>query len=1101
MHCECRHHSHPDRDAVRVTVSFDTQDLAIRRTPFGLVIDLASARSSGPVGGPAFPRRVFKVAVPSTQWPTGLSVENEHWVPVTQEPALIAPAQPLRPGINDAAGSTLGNDTSHHIEASCRRARPNGPSEFPDPFQAPSVVPPDTDLYEKELRAPRPLARALGIEQAGLTRIARIEINPVRFNPAGLLEFCTRFDVVLTTGDTMPLDDKQAAHKALQQRLGREIDPARMAPLPDPVINSATHARRVTNIARSEVVNPDLVSDISHRWPAYELASEYLIVTDDRAWNETTITPGAAIPGIVAAFDKLAAWKRSRGISTRVVTITDIVGGRYGNFRDGARDLQELLRRFLKNAVPRWGVSWLLIGGDIGVVPIRRVAGALEGGIGVAAVDPPADNTSFWTGSFLKVHVVNPGTWWPGSSSMNVLVNPATGARIPYDGAGTSSASSPGWYFTTSDSYATRTATATNFVRVNGPSGIVNASLQWLYQWNTLPTDLYYASLTSYVIAYLSFSLPFGSSFSIPYVYFPEHDWDALGNGLYGQYNGSGDLDGVVLAADVSVGRAPVDSAAQAEAFVAKVVAYESFRSPATGFSLDGNWPRRVLLASSDWGGPSFIASTTAFPPGDAQYYHAAGSRHALIKLAATPGGFEWEVIAEISDADRRVIPYSQDATEGGRGWHFATSPTDLRPNGISIPLPPLFGGPFFFPLPSPWIVVYGSLAEVSPADFLIDWPGQDSSMSDQEELRAQLRTEIPGWDTVSRLYEDELDLTPAQAVAAPVQHLGSDRLRAALNAAPHIVSLSGHGNSDGCCSGSVWMASGLTNGYQSFIGYADSCLTNQVDASDAFSEALVCDANGGAVAYVGNTRFSWIGVGDNFQRAFFHRLTAVRQLGLLNDSRLGLVGGTGYNTVYERWAIFALNLIGDPEMQVYKGRVRQFRITVSDRIRREPVVIHVVEQQPPTPIPHPEPSEHVLVYIRQGDTVFTARTDANGDARFDLSGLARGSVQITASHDEFAACQLDAVITGPDWVRGRVVEIAHRDGGPRQSVVRLDIDGAERRFIASADHPDYRLILDALENAFVAREAIDLRVDSVDDGGAIERFRFSGGQRVPDES
>ena len=35
----------------------------------------------------------------------------------------------------------------------------------------------------------------------------------------------------------------------------------------------------------------------------------------------------------------------------------------------------------------------------------------------------------------------------------------------------------------------------TNYVRVNGPSAEVNANLQFLYQWNTLPTDFYYASL------------------------------------------------------------------------------------------------------------------------------------------------------------------------------------------------------------------------------------------------------------------------------------------------------------------------------------------------------------------------------------------------------------------------------------------------------------------------------------------------------------------------------------------------------------------------------------------------------------------------------
>ena len=47
-------------------------------------------------------------------------------------------------------------------------------------------------------------------------------------------------------------------------------------------------------------------------------------------------------------------------------------------------------------------------------------------------------------------------------------------------------------------------------------------------------------------------------------------------------------------------------------------------------------------------------------------------------------------------------------------------------------------------------------------------------------------------------------------------------------------------------------MASGLANGWHTFIVYADSCLTNQVDASDAFSEELLKNSMGGAVAYVG---------------------------------------------------------------------------------------------------------------------------------------------------------------------------------------------------------------------------------------------------------
>ena len=196
--------------------------------------------------------------------------------------------------------------------------------------------------------------------------------------------------------------------------------------------------------------------------------------------------------------------------------------------------------------------------------------------------------------------------------------------------------------------------------------------------------------------------------------------------------------------------------------------------------------------------------------------------------------------------------------------------------------------------------------------------------MRDQEALREQLAAELPGWSAVSRLYKDETDLTPAQAAAAPIAHLTWDRVEDALNAGPHIVSLSGHGKSDGCCGAGVAMAGGLTNGANAFIAYADSCLTNQIDAEDAFSEALIKNPDGGAVAYIGSTRFSWIGLGDDIQRAFFHRLTSTQHLGLLVDTRVHAIG-LPFWPADARWSVFALNLMGDPEMRVWRKGWRKY--------------------------------------------------------------------------------------------------------------------------------------------------------------------------------
>ena len=140
-------------------------------------------------------------------------------------------------------------------------------------------------------------------------------------------------------------------------------------------------------------------------------------------------------------------------------------------------------------------------------------------------------------------------------------------------------------HYCTTNSYATRTNAVTQFVRVNGPAALLNATLQWTYEWNNIPTDLYYASLD-------------GPS----YDQMGLHDWDLTNNGVYGQHNDGSDFDGDIYDADVSVGRVPVASAAQAEACVKKLIAYESFRNP-DGSQLNVDWPRKLSIISSNWGG------------------------------------------------------------------------------------------------------------------------------------------------------------------------------------------------------------------------------------------------------------------------------------------------------------------------------------------------------------------------------------------------------------------------------------------------------------------------------------------------------------------
>jgi Peptidase family C25 len=475
------------------------------------------------------------------------------------------------------------------------------------------------------------------------------------------------------------------------------------------------------------------------------------------------------------------------------------------------------------------------------------------------------------------------------------------------------------------------------------------------------------------------------------------------------QFYDNGDIDGVFVWPDLSVGRAPVSNSAEAETFVAKVIAYESFFTP-DGVLLSPSWPRGVVIASADWWGPIEIK-----PAGtkwnDNQYAHTSGQPFSVLKLEKMPEDCQYELISDISDKDRRIIPYSEAAGPNSRGWHFAASDTNLGVSEFEL----RFGGmTFYVPVPSPWIVVYGATDEIAPRRFLLDRLDQDGSMADQEILRLQLANELPGFDRVRRLYQDDLDLTPAQNAATPVEHLTDARVEATLNDGPHIVSLSGHGDSDGCCGGTVKMAQNLTNGFDTFIVYADSCLTNQFDASDAFGEALICNAGGGAVAYVGDTRFGWIGKGKDLQRAFFHRLTTTQHLGLLNDTRCTTFDG---HDPYEKWMAYTQNLLGCPEMKVRRGPLQLVDVVPRGPIKLGPIDVDVAPIGPPQP--DPGPVDDILVHLRQANRVVTTRTDARGRARFDLSGFAPGDIEITASGPGIATKRMRSTIQAPPQAAG----------------------------------------------------------------------------------
>jgi len=832
--------------------------------------------------------------------------------------------------------------------ASARGARPVLPA-----YAAPMAA-----LYEREAGRRRPFAELLGERVTGAQRIAALEIRPVRLAADGGIELVTAGEVILK------LEPDHASGKSLGT-LG---------------VYGTSQASRLVELVRGAVVNPGavLVPPIQdHPGPRVD----YLILTDNQTWDPILKRPtGQAGGDLVTAFDRLAEWKMARGLAAMVVTVSDVVNGVYGDYSQSL-DLQEVLRKFLKWAHSSWGTAWVLIGGDCSIVPVRLVAGGAEGLVDSGPDDPPLPGQSFWTGQFLKMNVEQVHGWgWPGPRREHLLVNLYSGALIPLGSQPTGAF----WRFT-GPGYDDDRWDPTNFVRVDGSEAEVRSTLKWLYPANMLATDFYYSGLAN------------------PYRH---RDWDCNGNGIYGQCFEEREFDPVLFVPAVSVGRAPVRTEADVDVFVDRVVAYESFRR-SDGSLLDQEWPRKVLMASTNWFDVMRLTTGSANPPAAGHYAANPTQSLTLLHLERVLPNLNWRLRAEMATGETRVFALDWSAAPGRRGWYCARSGTDLSPNvedGF------MYGQPIRAYIPSEWVVVHGEDDEMSPLAFVFNAADQDGSMVSCEALRRQITTELPGVDLFTRLYEDVADLSAAELAAAPVQFLSAAAVRAALEAGQHWVSLVGHGSERGCAGLDDAYAGQIGNGPLAPIVYSLGCNSGQFDSAEAFSEQLLRNPSGGAVAFIGSSRVTTIGLTDAFEYEFFRRLGTTRHLGSLNDSRCDLVDvGDPLDRDLRAWAVFTLNLLGDPEMPVWLGRPAAILVDVPAVVSHDQLLTVIARREVPRPA---ELGEATVELWQSTGYRRVLHADPWGCATFDVSGVHPGDVRVTVSKIGYIPWQGTVTVT-----------------------------------------------------------------------------------------
>ena len=790
-----------------VKLVFSQSDVRLTYTLYGVEIALSGGQIPEQPGAPGFPQRIAGVALPEGTEVSGISGHVLRAVPLTRNPTMVAPIR----------GSAM----------------PPPHSETPT-TPAPRWESPNPDLYEAALDRKTPLVRLTAGWIEGRVAMAGVIVSPIRYDGFGCLELVSEMEITLT------LRPATAKHPRL---LRAEQRPA--------------WSRRRHLLAAATALNPEVVEAL-HDATSVEIESEppigettipmdgaipikvprfvdYLIVTDDNAWDANGKTATAPLGAITAAFQRLANWKADRGLRTHVACLQDIVDGAYGDFTTGTRDLQEVIRNFLKDFVWRHDTDWLLLGGGIDIIPPRYACGGMKDGcLGfVPAGSALKVNSLLWKGNFLGMQVDPQLFGDPADDTLTML---ATGTIVPYDAAGAAGVNSPRWYHTTDDSFATFSAVRTAFIRVDGPANLINGKVQWYRYEGRIPTDHYYASL-------------YAPTYDVP----GRHDWDLLDNSLYGQWSETSNMDGIDYWGDVYVGRAPVESAAEANVFVDKVIAYEQ----AAERPSDYHRFNRMLLVAEHLGdvyrfGHVPRSTGDVWPPSNQTYSHDPVQARTVINAPIADNGFGFELLCRVADDEFRRIPYNSHAGPASRGWYFVQNWSLIEPSEFHLPPLP---GPI--PIPTQWILVYSpDPAELTPSEFVLDETGLDLAIREQESLRELMAKNVPSLTEVRRVYEYELDLPDTAISAAPLRRLTSAAIRAELNDGPHLVAMTGHGWFGGGCQFGEAELNALTNGDRTFIIYADSCYTNEFDHTShkTISRLALVAPNGGAVAYVQRT-------------------------------------------------------------------------------------------------------------------------------------------------------------------------------------------------------------------------------------------------------
>jgi hypothetical protein len=251
-------------------------------------------------------------------------------------------------------------------------------------------VDPDPAIYESASVYPANRVVYLGDGFLGGYRIASVAVYPLTYAPAtGKLTLARSVSVEL---ELAAGDDRSVP----RQRMTARSDDLYRRLVEDVVANPEDVAGKLAGAEIADELGPG--GFLPRYSPSLEGSPvEYAIVTSDE---------------FAPQFQELADWKTQKGVPAVVRTVSWIES----NYPGGC-DTAERIRLFLKDAYSSWGTTYVLLGGDTAVVPIRMAKSAHFADSGISTDLYYSDLDGTWNDDGdsdfgeAYVSIMEPGDW------------------------------------------------------------------------------------------------------------------------------------------------------------------------------------------------------------------------------------------------------------------------------------------------------------------------------------------------------------------------------------------------------------------------------------------------------------------------------------------------------------------------------------------------------------------------------------------------------------------------------------------------------------------------------------------------------------------